>query len=70
MIDLDTALNAFNTSGIKIDADFHTLTSTQVEIIVDLAKRAGYRKPKNANGSTGRSYFEALVRAKRRADKQ
>lgn len=67
MIDLDTAKTAFNAAGISLDADFHTLASSQVDVIVDLAKRAGYRKPKNANGSTGRYYFEALVRANRRS---
>ena len=65
MIDIQSAQTAFNTAGISLKADFHTLRPDQVEIILDLAKRAGYRKPKNANGSTGRYYFQALVRRNR-----
>lgn len=62
-IDLDGALTAFNSSGISIQDDFHTLRSSQVEVVVDLANLQGYRKPKDANGSLGRCYFEALQRA-------
>jgi hypothetical protein len=60
---LSTAMTAFNTAGIDIHANFHTLSSSQVGVIVELAKDCGYRKPKNANGSTGRYYFAALKRA-------
>lgn len=62
MIDLAAALTAFNRAGIDIAADLHTLTSSQVEVIVALAKQAGYRKPRTAPGSTGRMYFQALQR--------
>lgn len=68
-IDLDSAFNAFNTPGISITADFHTLSTAQVEVIVELAKLAGYRKPKLANGSTARYYFEALQRKHRTEDR-
>ncbi len=40
--------------------DFHALSSTIVDRLLDEAKRAGYRKPKNANGSRGR-YFHAYL---------
>ena len=49
-------------TGAPIDADFHALHSTQVNAIVDEARRAGYRKPKNANGSRGRYFFARLQR--------
>lgn len=49
-------------TGVPIDADFHQLHSTQVNAIVDEARRAGYRKPKNANGSRGRYFFAHLQR--------
>ncbi len=62
MIDLDTAMNAFNSAGISLKEDFHSLRSEQVEVVLELAKRAGYRAPKNANGSRARYYFEALAR--------
>lgn len=65
---LETAVNysavsgQLNATGIDINADFHTLPSSQVEVLVTLAKENSYRKPKNANGSTARHYFEALHR--------
>lgn len=45
---------------IPLGQEFCTLRSDVVCRIVDAAKAAGYRKPKNANGSTGR-YFYALL---------
>lgn len=49
--------------GIDVrTADFHTLSSAQVERIVDAAKRYRYRKPANANGSTARYFFAMLQR--------
>lgn len=50
--------------GIDFAADFHVLRSSDVDKIVDVAKRAGYRKSKNAPGSTARMYFQRLQRAK------
>lgn len=68
-VNLDAALTTFNGAGISIEEDFHVLRSSQVDVIVDLAKKQCYRKPKNANGSTGRCYFEALQRAYRRSQR-
>ena len=55
--------------GCELNADYHTLDSNQVHRVVMEARQYGYRKPKNANGSTGR-YFFAFVqrRAHRRID--
>lgn len=50
--------------GVPFDVDFHTLNSSKVSRIVEVARRAGYRKPKNAPGSTGRMYFQYLARRK------
>ena len=61
-INLANALTALNSAGIDIDADFHALPSSQVEVLVELAKADGYKKPANANGSTARYYFAALQR--------
>lgn len=61
-IDITSTLSAFNAAGIDINADFHTLTSSQVDVLVDLAKTQGYRKPVQANGSTARYYFAAVQR--------
>jgi hypothetical protein len=61
-INTAAALQAFQSAGIKLEDNFHALSSSQVCVIVDCAKRDGYRKPKNANGSTARYYFAALRR--------
>lgn len=61
-INLSNALTMFNRYGIDIKADFHTLTSSQVEIVLECAKQDGYKPPKNANGSRARCYFAALQR--------
>jgi hypothetical protein len=46
--------------------DFHTLRSEQVEVIVRHAAIVKYRKPKNANGSTGRYFYALLQRVAKR----
>lgn len=50
-------------AGVSFKVDFFVLRASQVDILVDLAKRVGYHKPKNANGSTGRYFFRYLQRA-------
>ena len=67
-VNLEHAMNVFNAEGIDIRANFYTLRASQVGVIVDLAKQSGYRRPKNANGSTGRYYFSALQRAYNREE--
>lgn len=62
------SINAPNTAaywiarGINPQSDFHTLSSSQVDIILDSAKECRYRKPKNANGSRARYFFCAVQR--------
>lgn len=57
---------ALNAAGIDLTADFHTLVSRQVNVLSDLAKAQGYRKPNNASGSLARYYFAALARQQRK----
>jgi len=52
--------------NISLEADFYTLPASAVCVLVDLARSQGYRKPKHANGSTGRYYFTALQRLNRK----
>jgi len=40
--------------------DFHTLRFSEQELLGRMVEECGYRKPKNANGSTAR-YFAAYV---------
>lgn len=56
-------------TGIDPTADFHTLTSAQVEKVLALAVEMKYRKPKNANGSRARMFFQAQARAYARSRK-
>ena len=48
--------------------DFHTLGSAAVELIIGAADEWGYRKPKNANGSRARCFYEYLTRLTARAE--
>lgn len=56
------ALKASTENGINFEQDFHELRSDAVDFLVALAKTYRYRKPKNANGSTGRYFFSLLQR--------
>ena len=48
--------------GVEIGADFHKLTSAQVELLLVEANVWRYRKPRNANGSRGRYFHDMLQR--------
>ncbi len=50
-------------------ADFHTLSGSQVDGLVDAAAEARYRKPRNANGSTARYFHDRLQRLARGASR-
>ena len=50
--------------GIDFTEDFHILSSSKVELLVEAAKACGYRKPANANGSTARYFFQHLAKQK------
>lgn len=44
--------------GVPLGQDYHRLNWDMKERIADAAKAHGYRKPKNANGSTARCFYE------------
>lgn len=48
--------------GIPVGADFHTLSSAQVDRLLACADREGYRKPRGANGSRARYYHDKMQR--------
>jgi hypothetical protein len=54
------ASDALARACIPRHADFHTLSSIQVEALLVEADAVKYRKPKNANGSRAR-YFHAFL---------
>ena len=49
-------------SRVDMQQDFFTLSSHDVGIVLDVAKAAGYRKSKNAPGSTARMFYSYLKR--------
>lgn len=50
--------------GVDFSEDFHALPSSKVDLIVEAARAAGYRKRRDAPGSRGRMYFQLLSRQK------
>lgn len=47
-------------ANIPFDRDFHALSWEQTSILVTIARTVGYRKPRNANGSTARYFYAYL----------
>lgn len=59
----DEALKLAKAYGIKFTGDFHADCSmSEGGYLSDLAKVVGYRKPKNATGSTGRYFYYHLYK--------
>lgn len=50
---------------IPLGADFHELSSAQVDELLKLADAARYQRPKGANGSRARYYHDRLQRRAR-----
>lgn len=48
--------------GIALEADFHTLSASQVDKLLIEADRVRYRKPRAANGSRARYFHDLLQR--------
>jgi hypothetical protein len=48
--------------GIAIGADFHTLRSDHVDVLLRLADSVRYQKPRRANGSRARYFHDMLQR--------
>jgi hypothetical protein len=61
-IDPHEAKQRLEAAGIDFSRDFHTLPSREVDLILEAARAAGYRKSKDAPGSTARMYFQYLSR--------
>lgn len=61
-LDPHEAKQRLKAAGINFSSDFHTLPSSQKQLLVDTARAAGYRKRKDAPGSTARMYFQYLSR--------
>lgn len=61
-LDPHEAKQRLKAAGVDFSRDFHALPSRQVQLLVDTARAAGYRKRKDAPGSTARMYFQYLSR--------
>ncbi len=49
-------------NGISFNVGYHTLRSSQTELLSELAKKTGYRKPASASGSRARYFFYYLAK--------
>jgi hypothetical protein len=57
--DVATILRA---EGVDFRKDVHAQSLSVMGRVAELARQAGYRKSKNAPGSTGRMYYQLLKR--------
>jgi hypothetical protein len=58
------AKRLLQSDDIDFRRDFHELSSSEVQRVLEIAALAGYRKRKDAPGSTARMYFQHLSRLK------
>lgn len=63
-LDPHEAKQRLSAAGINFSDDFHRLSSGQIDRLLEVARAAGYRKRKDAPGSTARMYFQYLSRLK------
>lgn len=66
-ISAQEAKQLIQSDGIDFNKDFHELSSYDTQRILEVAKLAGYRKRKDAPGSTARMYFQHLSRLRNHA---
>jgi len=63
-LDPHEAKQRLKSAGLDFTRDFHTLPSSQKDLLLASARTTGYRKRKDASGSTARMYFQYLSRLK------
>jgi hypothetical protein len=63
-LDPHEAKQQLKTAGLNFSRDFHQLSSSQKDLLLDSARTTGYCKRKDAPGSTARMYFQYLARLK------
>ncbi len=51
-------------AGINFHKDFFVLSASEVDTLLTIRKLTGYRKPKNASGSTGRYFYHYLQKVR------
>lgn len=63
------AYEACVNAGINMHLNFYQLRTREVERLAEIAQAVGYRKPRNANGSTARYFFAYVNRGRDAANK-
>jgi hypothetical protein len=58
----DEARQLLRDAGVNFREDYHALRHSDQLLIADVARMAGYRKRRDAPGSTSRMYFQFLSR--------
>ena len=53
-------------AGADFDKDVYAQSIGVLNNLAEIAKLAGYRKPKSASGSTGRYFFEHLNKLRKK----
>lgn len=56
------ARGALGASGVALGADYHALSTSQVESLLAWSRHWKYRKPRAADGSTARYFHDMLQR--------
>lgn len=67
MMTRQTALEILARCSIERGADFHALSSEQIEALLSVVKERKYRKRKDAPGSTARMFHSYVERRAERA---
>lgn len=64
---VEDAYESAKKEGIKFTGDYHKdCDVSQGNFLAELAKKVGYKKPQNANGSTGRYFYSYLMKANKK----
>jgi phosphoribosyl 1,2-cyclic phosphodiesterase len=66
-IDHHEAKRRLEAAGIDFSCDSDELRMSEAQLVADTAREAGYRKRKDAPGSTSRMYFQHLKRLRNHA---
>lgn len=61
-LDPRDAKQRLKAAGIDFGRDFHELSSSEVDQVLSVSRAAGYRKRRDAPGSTARMYYQYLKR--------
>lgn len=64
------AYNELISAGVDFKNNFHQLDWNKVNLLLELSRACGYRKPNSASGSTARYFFQHLEKIFREKKKK